>query len=239
MTTRIASSETAVPAAAIRSPGRRLPARERVPEAQRRHREPDLLLREHGEQRRQTRTRRAGPRRGTRRRTAGAGRRARRRGSRPERATARADRAGRRARSRAPRAASRGACAPARRPAARRARRPAAWTTRSSEGSGQSNQSGANAARRTSVCAAEARDLLAPEVGHPQGVSVGGRPDDLGHVPEVETPCVERLVTEHGERGEARGERADRCPEGRLDPHSASRSPRQRAPSTSSLACSR
>ena len=93
---------------------------------------------------------------------------------------------------------------------------------------------------------AEPRDLLAVDVRDREEVAVGGRPDRLRHVAEVEAAALESAVPEHGGRSEAAGEGGCRDPDedGRVtcDLHRAtSRStrPSQRAPRTASLACSR
>src|SRR4029450_12136423 len=85
-------------------------------------------------------------------------------------------------------------------------------------------------------------DLLALEVRDLERVPMSGRPYRLSHVPEVEAPRVVRAVLEDRERAEPAGVRSGRRPEQdpRPGPHttSSSSSAFQRAPSTSSLACS-
>ena len=88
---------------------------------------------------------------------------------------------------------------------------------------------------------AEPRHLLAAEVRHLEHVAVGRRPDGLHHVAEVEAARVERDVAERRQRAEAHGERRDSRPQEDAPSHrpasNPSSSPRQRRPSTSSLAC--
>ena len=116
-----------------------------------------------------------------------------------------------------------------------------AWTTSSMSGLGQASQSGANAARIGSKCE-PSREICSPaRFVTCEEVAVRRRPDRLRHVPEVEAAGVEGALAADRERGEADRERGDRRPEQDASPSHASPSsrPRQRAPSTSSLACSR
>ena len=90
----------------------------------------------------------------------------------------------------------------------------------------------------------EPGDLLAVQVGHPEWVSVCGRPDGLHHVPEVEATGDEGLVAKHGERrkprrvrGDCRGEEDAGTRKHQGSSHSSgSMIARQRAPRTASLA---
>ena len=89
---------------------------------------------------------------------------------------------------------------------------------------------------------AEPRDLLAVDIGDGEEVAVRGRPDGLGHVAEIEAAAAERAVAQHRERPEEGGERGHREPDEPRWRHratSCSTRPRQRSPSTASLACSR
>ena len=86
---------------------------------------------------------------------------------------------------------------------------------------------------------AEARDLLAVHVRDREHVAVCGRPDRLRHVAEVEAAALEGAVPEHRERAEdAREGERRRARRGALASRGerARGAPRQRAPSTSSLA---
>ena len=86
----------------------------------------------------------------------------------------------------------------------------------------------------------QARDLHSVAARHLQEVAVRGVPDRLHHVPQVVAAGRIGAVTEDRQRGEAGGIRGHRCPDQRLGSHrSDAISSRQRAPSTSSLACSR
>src|SRR5438094_3231648 len=98
----------------------------------------------------------------------------------------------------------------------------------------------------------EAGDLVPAEARHLQRMAVRGRPDGLHHVAEVEAAGLERAVAQDGERREGGCVRGDRAPEQKARALEAahhrrcdrracarSRTSRQRAPSTSSLACSR
>ena len=95
---------------------------------------------------------------------------------------------------------------------------------------------------------AEPRDLLALEIGDGEHVAVCGRPHRLRHVAEVEPAGTEREMAQDREGGEAGREGGDGRPEDDDGPEahrrlaarssSASRRPRQRWPRTSSLACS-
>ena len=86
----------------------------------------------------------------------------------------------------------------------------------------------------------EAGDLVAAQARDRERVAVRGRPDRLHHVAEVEAAGLERPVAQNRERGEARRVSRDRCPEeGSRGPHAAtarSRTSRHRRPSTASLA---
>ncbi len=78
-------------------------------------------------------------------------------------------------------------------------------------------------------------------VGDREDVAVRGRPDRLRHVAEVEAPAAERAVAEDGRRAEDRRRtRRSRDPDERARRHRGERAaraaPRQRSPSTSSLA---
>ena len=90
---------------------------------------------------------------------------------------------------------------------------------------------------------AQARDLVAVEIGHAQRMAVRGRPDGLHHVPEVEAAGGERVVPQDGERGEAgdpgcgpRNEQDESTREGDASHSSRSMMPRHRGPRTASLA---
>ena len=86
----------------------------------------------------------------------------------------------------------------------------------------------------------EPGDLPAVAARHLEDVSVRGVPDGLHHVPEVVAAGRERPVPQDRQRGESGCVRRHRRPEEHARPHSnPSISPRQRAPSTSSLACAR
>ena len=57
---------------------------------------------------------------------------------------------------------------------------------------------------------AEPRDLIAVEVGDPERIAVGRRPDRLDHVAEIEAARHEAVVAEHRQGGEAGGPRGGR-----------------------------
>ena len=92
----------------------------------------------------------------------------------------------------------------------------------------------------------EAGDLRAVQVRDLEEMAVRGRPDGLNHVAEVEAPGFERAVAEHGERRGARRicghrrpeERPGGGPRAQVHHHSVrSRRSRQRCPRTRSEAC--
>ena len=90
---------------------------------------------------------------------------------------------------------------------------------------------------------AEARHLVALQVGDLEQVAVGRRPHRLHHVPEIEAAGRERLLAQDGQSGKAGDPRGRRDYEQNADarirnaPHrSRSMIARQRGPSTASLA---
>ena len=90
---------------------------------------------------------------------------------------------------------------------------------------------------------AETGDLLAVDVGDREEVAVGGRPDRLGHVSEVEAAAVEARCRRTASRAEDSREGGGCEPDDRRArlhlATSCSTRPSQRAPRTASLACSR
>ena len=122
-----------------------------------------------------------------------------------------------------------------------------AWTTRSSSGLGQSHQSGASSGHDRVEMRAEPRDLVTLEVGHLEEAAVGGRPDRLGQVADVEAARSGRPAAAARPAPTCRSRRRRRRPtssvrgrvtttrsRARAAPASARREPpRSRAPRTS------